>query len=210
MLFKIPRVAVHIPGETSLTKFVPEYEYPLFLRQRRGRIADPGGDPLRVIPHPAGSGYPEFWYEVEAESVSELIQAESLRLRAMFGTDARLGDSVFDVVYPGDQFAQSLDKALESAKTHETNPLRADPSDKILPLCEAVGLDRFVAKRLVQVGWTDAEKLESADVDQLAKITGKVRGLALIKAAQESIYALVNATAAEQIAGTKVAKAKKD
>lgn len=211
-IFKIPRVCVYIPGETSRVKFVPEYEYPLFQYVYRGRIADPAGDPLRLIPHPKGSGYAEYWYEVEAEDENELATIEAMRLRRHeqeggFG-NARSGDTVLDTVFPADAFNAAVRKALASAETHMSDPLRADPVDNIIGICEKASVDRAIARKLVQIGWTDAELLAAADIEQLAKYAGKVRAAKLIKAAEDHINVLINATPEEQIEGAKKAAKK--
>lgn len=204
-IFRIPRVCVFIPGETSRVKFVPEYEYPLFQKIYRNRVADAHGNPLRLIPHPKGAPPEQFWYEPEIEDFEELLGTESMRLRQSFGQDERTGETVFDTVYIGDMFATALKAAIDSADKHASDPLRADPLDRILPLCTQVGIDRATARRLAQIGWRNAEELSGADHDQLTKIVGKVKAALLIRAAETAVNALINASPSEQIAGAKAA-----
>lgn len=206
-LFKVPRVAIHIPGETSRLKFQPEYEYPLFQKAYRGRVADPAGDPLRIVPHPKDCrGYSYFWYEAEVDDFSDLVAMEAERLRAAFGSEKEGGDTYFDTVYVGNTFAQAVQSALDSAKTHETDPMRADPADAILDLCGPLNIDRRMARLLADKGWSSVEALAGADPAQLAVKVGRVNAAKLIQAAEAKLGILINATPAEQIAAAKGAK----
>ncbi len=206
-IFKVPRVAIHIPGETSRLKFQPEYEYPLFQRVYRGRILDPAGDPLRIVPHPKDcQTYTHFWYEADFSDFADLVSAESERLRAAFGLDEKTGETWFDTLYVGHTFAQAVQAALDSAKTHETDPMRADPADQILDLCTPLGLDRRMARLLTDKGWSNVEALAGADEAQLAQKVGRVNAAKLKRAAEEKLGILINATPAEQITAAKSAK----
>ncbi len=203
-IFKIPRVAVYIPGETSRIKFVPEYDFPLFKRIYNGRVADVAGDPLRIIPHPKDCRtYAHFWLEVESDDESGVVQAEAARLRVEFGTPQGASDTVFDSVYVGDTFDRAVEKALASAGNHEADSDRADPADKILALCTPLRIDRRTARKLCDIGWYDLDQMAGADPAQLAKVVGRVNAAKLIESANAAIGNLINATPAEQIAAAK-------
>jgi hypothetical protein len=208
-IFKIPRVAVYIPGETTRIKFVPEYDFPIFKRIFNGRVADVAGDPLRIIPHPKDcQTYAHYWLEVEAEDEAGVVQAESARLRAEYGTPQGWNDTVFDTVYVGDTFENAVAKALTSAGNHEADAKRADPADKILALCAPLRIDRRTARKLCDIGWYDLDQMAGADPVQLAKVVGRVSAAKLIEAANAAIGNLINATPAEQIAAAKGSKSK--
>jgi hypothetical protein len=204
-IFKVPRIGIYIPGETARIKFQPEYEFPIFSRVYRGRVADPAGDPLRIIPHPKDADYSLFWYESEHDTLEELIAYEADRLRAAFGVDDK-GEPWFDNVYPGNLFDQQVSAALESAAKHESDPKRADPADKILALCEPFKIFRPMARTLTLKGWDSIEAFANADVKQLAKYVGTVNAAKIIAAANTELGILINATPAEQIAAAKTAK----
>jgi hypothetical protein len=209
-IFKIPRVAVHIPGETSRIKFQPEYEYPVFSRLYRGRVADPAGDPLRIIPHPKSNvAYSDFWYELEFDTKEEAIAYESDRLRVAFGQDEKTGETWFDTVYPGNLFDQQFDAAIESAARHSTDPLRQDPADKIATLCSTLNISHGTARTLSCKGWDSTEALAGADAKQLSKYLGLVNAAKLIALAEKELGILVNATPSELIADAKAIKATK-
>lgn len=205
-VIKIPRVCVHIPGETSRTKFVPEYEYPLFQKVYRGRVQDPSGDPLRITRHPEGATHAMFWYEIEAESLEEAILFEASRLRDAFGTDKVGGDTVFDTVYPGTMFDDAVSKAVQDGEKFSEDPSRQDPEVGILKLCAVVGVDRRTARRMADIGWRDAEALASADQVQLGKLVGRVKAARFVALAEAELGILINATPAEVIAHAKAAK----
>lgn len=205
-VIKIPRVCVHIPGETSRTKFVPEYEYPLFQKVYRGRVQDPTGDPLRITRHPEGATHAMFWYEIEAESLEEAILFESSRLRDAFGADKVGGDTVFDTVYPGAMFDDAVARAVQDGEKFAEDPSRQDPEVGILKLCAVVGVDRRTARRMADIGWKDAESLAGADQAQLGKLVGRVKAAHLVSLAEKELGLLINATPAEAIAHAKAAK----
>lgn len=205
-IFKIPKVAIYIPGATARIKFVPEYVFPLFKRIHP-KVADPSGDPIRIIPHPRDVKlYEAFWHEIEADSVEDAIIQESHALRAEYGIDAKTGDTTFDEVYKAG-FEDSFEKALASAETLKDDPIRKDPADAIADICAQVGLDFKVARKLTATGYDSLDAIILADIDQLAHMIGKVRAAKLMQAANKKIDALIDATPAEQIAGAK-AKAK--
>ena len=205
-VIKIPRVCTHIPGETSRTKFVPEYEYPIFQKVYRGRVQDPSGDPLRMTRHPENATHAMFWYEIEAESLEEAILFEASRLRDAFGLDKAGGDTVFDTVYPGTMFDDAMAKAVEDGEKLAEDPSRQDPEVGILKLCSTVGVDRRTARRMADIGWKDAESLAIADVAQLSKLIGRVKAAQFISLAEKELGLLINASPAEVIAHAKAAK----
>ena len=205
-VIKIPRVCVHIPGETTRIKFVPEYEYPIFQKIYRGRIQDPAGDPLRITRHPDDATHAMYWYEVEADSLEEAILFEAARLRDAFGTDQKTGDTLFDSVYPGSFFDDAMTKAVQDGEKFLTDPKRQDPETGILALCSQVGVDRRTARKMADIGWKDAEALAAADVAQLSKLVGRVRAAQFIKLAEKELGVLIDATPAEVISHAKAAK----
>lgn len=210
-LFKIPRVAVYLPNPTAdRVKFVPEYDFPLFKRAYQGRIADPAANPVRIIPHPKDNrSYHFYWHEVEADDLASLVDVEAGRLRGEFGVrdpEAKDSDTWFDTVYAGDTFEGVVAAALKSAETHEKDTDRADPADKILALCAPLRIDRMLARKLTNIGWSDVEALAGADPAQLAKHVGRVNAAKLVEAASLQIDSMINATPAEQIASAKGAK----
>ncbi len=206
-IFKIPKVAVFIPGATSRTKFVPEYIYPLF-KKLHPKVADPVGNPLRIVPHPADvKTYTAFWHEIEAEDLDAAMRQELMSLRREFGLDAKTQDYVFDTVYTDETFATAFSKAWAAADVLAQDPARKDPADEIAGVCAEVGLDHKIARRLTTMGYINLDALAMADLDQLATVIGKVRAGRLIQVVNKKIDALIDATPAEQIAGAK-AKAK--
>lgn len=206
-IFKIPKVAIFIPGATSALKFEPEYVYPLYKRIHP-KVADPVGNPLRIIPHPRDiKMYSAFWHEIEAETIEEAIQIEENTLRSQYGLDPKNGDPIFDNVYPSGSFAARFHAALESAETLASDPIRKDPADAIAEVCAEVGLDFKVARMLTATGFDSLDALILADIDQLARKIGKVRAAKLIHAANKKVDVLIDASVGEQIEGAK-AKAK--
>lgn len=206
-IFKIPKVAVHIPGATSRLKFVPEYVFPLFKRLHP-KVADPSGDPVRIIPHPKDiKTYSAFWHEIEADSIEEAIAIEEGLLRSEYGLDLKGEDYMFDSVYQGGTFPAAFMKAFQNTEALEKDPIRKDPADQIYDICKDVGVDAKVARTLAIMGLNTLDAVTLADVDQLSRLIGKVRAVKLIHAANKKIDALCDAPAAEQIAGAK-AKAK--
>lgn len=207
-LFKIPRVAVHLPNVTSdRIKFVPEYDFPIFKKLYFNRVADPAGNPVRIVPHPKENrGYEFYWHEVEADDINHLVDMESSRLRAEFGIREGTEDTWFDSVYVGNTFQDMVETALKSAENHEKDAERADPVDKILALCTPLRIDRAMARKMTLVGWSDVEALSSADPVQLAKLVGRVNAAKLIEAATLQIDAMIRSTPAEQIAAAKGSK----
>jgi len=206
-IFKIPKVAVFIPGATSRIKFVPEYCYPLFKRLHP-KVDDPSGNPLRIIPHPTDvKVYGAFWHEIEAPTIEDALRLEEQSLRSEYGLDAKSGDYVFDSVYAAGTFGDVFMRAYESREKVENDPIRKDPADAIAEVCKEVGLDFKVARELAATGYTDLDSLVLADPDQLSRKIGKVRAHKLVLAANKKIDALIDAEPAAQIAGAK-AKAK--
>lgn len=210
-LFKIPRVGVYLPNATAdRVKFVPEYDYPIFKRVYNGRVADPAGNPVRIVPHPKeNQSYKFFWHEVEADDIEALVAQEASRLRQEFGMvpDRKTGepteDTWFDTVYHGDSFRDVVEAALKNAEKHEQDANRADPADKILALCAPLKIDRLLARKLATIGWHSVEAIAGAEVEHLSKYLGKVNAALLIKAANKELDNLIDATPAEQIAAAK-------
>jgi hypothetical protein len=206
-IFKIPKVAVYIPGDTSRIRFVPEYCYPLFKRVH-SKVADPIGDPVRIVPHPKEVKlYNAYWHEIEADSIEQALVIESRALRAEFGIDAKTNDYLFDAVYGDGVFDAVFAKAYASTDSLKDDPIRRDPADNIADICAEVGLDHKVARKLVATGYLDVEALAIADIDQLSPLVGKVRAGRIIAIATKRIDALIDAGPEAQIAGAK-AKAK--
>jgi hypothetical protein len=206
-IFKIPKVAIHIPGATSRLKFAPEYVFPIYKRMHP-KVADPSGDPVRIVPHPKDiKAYNAFWHEIEADSIEEAMAYEMQALRSEYGLDLKGEDYMFDQVYNESTFPSVFMKAFESAEALASDPLRKDPADAIYDICKEVGVDEKTARTLAVMGLNSLDAVVLADVDQLARLIGKVRTVKLIAAANKKIDALCNATPAEQIAGAK-AKAK--
>lgn len=206
-IFKIPKVAIYIPGATARIKFVPEYVFPIYKRLHP-KVADPSGDPVRIIPHPRDvKMYEAYWHEIEADSIEDAVRQEEHALRSEYGIDAKTEDYVFDAIYAAGTFDAVFAKAYESAETLKDDPIRKDPADAIAEVCLQVGLDFKVARKLTAFGYDSLDAIVLADIDQMAHMIGKVRAAKLIQAANKKIDALIDATPAEQIAGAK-AKAK--
>ncbi len=168
--YRIPNVAIYIPGIHSRVRFAPRYVLRLYQAKWKGAIPDPM-DPVRVIAFPAGMEVARY-HEVRASSEEEAIEIESARLRIEFGLHEKSGEPLFDVIYPADTFMLAF-KTARASQPEKVSANTSSLAEKALAALDGVG--PAMAKKLITIGLTTVEAVAFVDLDELTRALGKLR-----------------------------------
>lgn len=204
-MLRVPTIHCTTPGKTSVAKFIPAYELPLFRHNFRG-IVNPltGQAGVEVSDPPAGTDAEQLWHTLVSP------QEELHRLRGMYSND--LVDRVFPD--PADFYAR-VEEELERAATRhgigrkvEVQAPRdlldliavADPNvpePRTAPVDPRMGAPdpdrKDIALALVSVGLTSVPLIAEATLSTLCSA----------KAVNPALAAALRATAQAQIAALK-------
>lgn len=186
----VRRSPIYLPDKyTSVTKFQPAYELPLYKalwKMRDSRKSDPS-DPVRILDvFPVGSSWREAWFVIDADGLDDAMHAEAVRLNSQFGMHPS-GERLFDVVYPGDAFEQAFMRVYK-ASTEGSAPRVSETSNPaIAELASLDGIGIGMAGKLYAKGIHSIRDFAMTPDDILIPIIGKGR-LEKAKASADAVF----------------------
>lgn len=187
MSIAIPNVVIQVNTSTSRTFYEPEYVVPLLRALWTGAVDDVYKD--LVVSAPRNHYQKANAKRVVSGDFHEALAYEERRLRNLYGVNPRTGSLLFDLVYPGNTFAQAF-RALLGDEASEGSVPSVGSATSTLEEFVTIGVPEDDAARLVAGGFHTVQQLAQSSVGDLLPLPniGRVRAQRYIDAAITALH----------------------